>query len=55
MPVSGVAFRIQLTDGSIVKHVTNGAGKIRIDGIDPGVCGIREIAADTGPEVTKVM
>jgi hypothetical protein len=54
-PISGVAFKIQLTDGSIVKHTTNGAGKIRIDGIDPGTCGIREIAADKGPEVTKVI
>lgn len=54
-PISGVAFRIQLTDGSIVMHTTNGTGKIRIDGVDPGICGIREIAADTGPEVTEVM
>jgi len=53
-PVSGVAFRIQLTDGSIVEQITDAAGLIRIDGIDPGVCGIREIAEDTGSEVTRV-
>lgn len=54
-PVSGVGFRIQLPEGTIERHITDGDGLIRIDGIDPGFCGIREIVADTGPEVTKVM
>lgn len=40
---------------AIVKRTTDGAGKVRISGIDPGVCGIRGILAETGLEVTKVM
>ena len=32
--------------------VTDGAGKIRSDEINPGTCEITEIVADTGAEVT---
>lgn len=53
-PISGVDFRIQLTDGSIVNHTTDGAGLIRIDNIDPGQCGIREITETSGAEVARV-
>lgn len=53
-PITGVTFRIELTDGAVVNRMTDGSGLIRIDEIDPGTCGIREIAEDTGPEVTTV-
>ncbi len=53
-PVSGVQMRIKLTDGAVAVHTTDSAGVIRIDGIDPGTCGIEEIDADPGAEVAKV-
>ncbi len=53
-PIAGVPFTIELTDGTVADHTTDGSGKIRIDGIDPGTCGIVEIRADDGPAVTSV-
>ncbi len=53
-PVANVPFRITLTDGSETTRSTNGAGKIRIDDIDPGTCGILKIEAEDAPVVTRV-
>lgn len=53
-PIADVPFKIELTDGSVVDRTTDGAGKIRIDDIDPGTCAIREIRADDGASVTSV-
>ena len=53
-PIPGVDFRIELPGGEVRTQATDGAGLIRIDGVDPGACAIRRIEADTGPEVTNV-
>lgn len=53
-PIAGVDFRIRLTDGTVATHTTDGAGRIRIDGMDPGTCGIEEISAEDAPEITLV-
>lgn len=54
-PVAGVPFKITLTDGTETTKTTDGAGKIRIDGIDPGSCDILKVEAEDAPVVTKVM
>lgn len=53
-PISGVPFLIELTDGTTATHTTDSSGMIRIDGLDPGTCGIHRISADGAPEVTRV-
>lgn len=39
-PVPGEDFRITLPDGSIVEDSLDSHGKARVNGIDPGSCGV---------------
>jgi len=39
-PVPGEDFRITLPDGSIVEDSLDSKGQARINGIDPGTCGV---------------
>lgn len=53
-PVAGIAFEIELPGGEVVTRTTDGNGLIRIEGIAPGSCAVRRIAAGDGPDVTRV-
>lgn len=45
-PVPGAAYDVTLPDGSHVKDHLDAAGKVRIEGIDPGSCTVAFPAID---------
>jgi hypothetical protein len=53
-PYAGVQLKIKLPSGEVREFTTDGAGRIRIDGLKPGSCDIEKMLDDQAFEVVKV-
>jgi len=53
-PQSGVQLKIKLPTGEVREFTTDGDGRIRIDGLQPGSCDIEKMLDDQAFEVVRV-
>src|SRR5262245_54139069 len=53
-PYGGVQLELKLTTGEVRQFTTDGAGRIRIDGIPAGSCDVQKMLDDLALEVVKV-
>jgi len=54
-PCAGVQLKIKLPSGEVRDFTTDGSGRVRIDGLQPGTCDIQKMLDDKAFEVVKVV